>query len=126
MATSFFGGDFFGSMFFQASTPQEEEPILHGGLPPKFVKTKVKKREDVEAVVREAFNKVLGINPPPEIVKEVIEEAEIAVRIKLPEYDLQAEQTIRIMIENIGRQLERYKAENDAEMDDEEALLMVI
>lgn len=98
--------------------------VTRGGIkPPKQV---IKKREDVEAVVLAAYEKVMGIAPSPEIVEEVMQEAAQEVRKIAPVVDYQAEQAVAAMLVNIEMQIARIKAAQDAEDDDEEALMMLL
>jgi hypothetical protein len=94
-----------------------------GGLPKK-VKTKVKKdqRDEVEAIVREAFDKMDGTYVAPEVVAEIQKEVKREIKqIDLAEHDYAIGQINALLLQARLR-LQEY----EAEIDDEESLLMLI
>jgi len=104
-------------------TPLVTEFVTTGGLPKK-VKTKVKKaqRDDVEAIVRDAFDKMDGTYVAPEIVAEIQKEVKREIKqIDLTEHDYAIGQINALLLQARLR-LQEY----EAEIDDEESLLMLI
>lgn len=93
-----------------------------GGGGVKSHKVKRSTIEETEKAVAEAFDKVLGIEVSPIIVEEVRKEVEREFKqIPLEDYDIAMAQ-VQSLIENVQK---RIKAMED-ELDDEEALLMLI
>lgn len=94
-----------------------------GGIDKK-VKTKVKKsqRDEVEAAVREAFDKMDGTYVPPKLVKEIQKETKREIKqIDLTQYDVAMAQVNALLLQ---AQLRIH--EYEAEIDDEESLLMLL
>jgi len=104
-------------------TPVVTEIVTTGGLPKK-VKTKVKKsqRDEVEAIVREAFDKMDGTYVEPEIIAEIQKDIKREIKqIDLSEHDYAIGQINALLLQARLR-LQEY----EAEIDDEESLLMLI
>ena len=104
-------------------TPVVTEIVSTGGLPKK-VKTKVKKsqRDEVEAIVREAFDKMDGTYVPPEVVAEIQQDVKREIKqIDLSEHDYAIGQ-INALLLQARMTLQEY----EANLDDEESLLMLI
>lgn len=104
-------------------TPVVTEYVTTGGLPKK-VKTKVKKsqRDEVEAIVREAFDKMDGTYVPPEVVAEIQQDVKREIKqIDLTEHDYAIGQ-INALLLQARITLQEY----EANLDDEESLLMLI
>jgi hypothetical protein len=105
------------------SHPVVTEFVTTGGLPKK-VKTKVKKsqRDEVEAIVREAFDKMDGTYVPPEVVAEIQQDVKREIKqIDLSEHDYAIGQ-INALLLQARMTLQEY----EANLDDEESLLMLI
>jgi len=94
-----------------------------GGISPKKVKTKVEKNqhEDIAAIVKREFDKLDGTYQPEvvEVVKQVIQPK--IKQIDLTEYQIAIAQVNAILLE-----AKIKAAEYEAELDDEEALLMLL
>jgi len=104
-------------------TPVVTEIITTGGIPKK-VKTKVKKnqRDEVEAVVREAFDKMDGTYVPPKVVAEIQKEVKKEIKqIDLGQYDVAMAQ-INALLLTAKLKIHEY----ESELDDENALLLII
>ena len=94
-----------------------------GGVSKK-VKTPIKKnqRADIEAAVREAFDKMDGTYVPPEIVAEIQKEVRQEVKkIDLGEYDVVMAQ-INALLLTAKLRIHEY----ESELDDENALLLIL
>ena len=97
--------------------------MVMGGLPPKKVKTKFKKDEhdDIAQIVRSEFDKLDQIYEPEviETVKEVV--LPQIKQIDYTEYNIAIAQINALLL-----QAKIQAAEYQAELDDEEALLMLL
>ena len=99
------------------------EIITRGGVTKK-VKTPIKKsqRAEIEAIVKEAFDKMDGTYVPPETVKAVQKQAKQVIKqIDLNEYNVAIAHVNEILL-----QAQLQLAEYEAELDDEESLLMLL
>jgi hypothetical protein len=95
-----------------------------GGLPPKKAKNRIKKsqREEIEAVVREAFDKMDGTYVPEPLVAEVQKEVKREIKkVDLGEYEYAMAQ-INALLLSAMLKIQEY----ESEMDDEESLLMLL
>jgi hypothetical protein len=104
------------------------EPLVHatmGGLPPKKVKTPIKKnqRDEIAEIVRLAFQE-LEPTVPANIVKaeQKVVKKEIA-KIDLADYDFAIAQINELLLQ---AKLRLQEHEMLAELEDEESLLMLI
>ena len=122
----------FGSFaeFAFAAIKDAVEPIIHatmGGLPPKKVKTVIKKnqRDEIAEIVRLAFEE-LEPTVPASIVKaeQKVVKKEIA-KIDLADYDFAIAQVNELLLQAKLR-LQEHEAAMLAEIEDEESLLMLI
>ena len=120
----------FGSFaeFAFAAIKDAVEPIIHatmGGLPPKKVKTVIKKnqRDEIAKIVRLAFDE-LEPTVPVNIVKaeQKVVKKEIA-KIDLADYDFAIAQVNELLLQ---AKLRLQQHEMLAELEDEESLLMLI
>jgi hypothetical protein len=120
----------FGSFaeFAFAAIKDAVEPIIHatmGGLPPKKVKTVIKKnqRDEIAEIVRLAFDE-LEPTVPANIVKaqQKVVKKEIA-KIDLADYDFAIAQVNELLLQ---AKLRLQQHEMLAELEDEESLLMLI
>jgi hypothetical protein len=120
----------FGSFaeFAFAAIKDAVEPLIHatmGGLPPKKVKTVIKKnqRDEVAEIVRLAFEE-LEPTVPANIVKaeQKVVKKEIA-KIDLADYDFAIVQINELLLQ---AKLRLQQHEMLAELEDEESLLMLI
>jgi hypothetical protein len=120
----------FGSFaeFAFAAIKDAVEPIIHatmGGLPPKKVKTVIKKnqRDEIAEIVRLAFDELEPI-VPANIVKaeQKVVKKEIA-KIDLADYDFAIAQINELLLQ---AKLRLQQHEMLAELEDEESLLMLI
>lgn len=120
----------FGSFaeFAFAAIKDAVEPIIHatmGGLPPKKVKTVIKKnqRDEIAEIVRLAFDE-LEPTVPVNIVKaeQKVVKKEIA-KIDLADYDFAIAQVNELLLQ---AKLRLQQHEMLAELEDEESLLMLI
>jgi hypothetical protein len=94
-----------------------------GGVTKK-VKTKVKKnqRDEVEAIVREAFDKMDGTYVPPSVVAEIQKEVKREIKqIDLAQYEAAMAQVNALLLQ-AQIQIHAY----ESELDDEESLLMLL
>jgi len=102
------------------------QPISHvttGGTSKK-VKTKVKKsqRDEVEAAVREAFDKMDGTYVPEAVVAEIKKEVKREIKqIDLAQYEAAMAQVNALLLQ-AQIQIHAY----ESELDDEESLLMLL
>jgi hypothetical protein len=121
----------FGSFaeFAFAAIKDAVEPLIHatmGGLPPKKVKTVIKKnqRDEIAEIVRLAFDE-LEPTVPANIVKaeQKVVKKEIA-KIDLADYDFAIAQVNELLLQAKLR-LQEHQAML-AELEDEESLLMLI
>jgi chromosome condensin MukBEF complex kleisin-like MukF subunit len=121
----------FGSFaeFAFAAIKDAVEPLIHattGGLPPKKVKTVIKKnqRDEIAEIVRQAFDE-LEPTVPANIVKaeQKVVKKEIA-KIDLADYDFAIAQVNELLLQAKLR-LQEHQAML-AELEDEESLLMLI
>jgi hypothetical protein len=99
------------------------EIVTRGGVTKK-VKTPVKKsqRAEIEAIVKEAFDKMDGTYVAPETVKAVQKQAKQVIKqIDLNEYNVAIARVNEILL-----QAQLQLAEYEAELDDEESLLMLL
>jgi len=95
-----------------------------GGLPPKKVKTPIKKnqRDEVEAAVREAFDKMDGTYVPEPVVAKIQKEVKREIKkIDLGEYQVAMAQ-INALLLSAKLKIQEY----ESEIDDEESLLMLL
>ena len=120
----------FGSFaeFAFAAIKDAVEPLIHatmGGLPPKKVKTVIKKnqRDEIAEIVRLAFDE-LEPTVPASIVKaeQKVVKKEIA-KIDLADYDFAIAQINELLLQ---AKLRLQEHEMLAELEDEESLLMLI
>lgn len=120
----------FGSFaeFAFAAIKDAVEPLVHatmGGLPPKKVKTPIKKnqRDEIAEIVRLAFQE-LEPTVPASIVKaeQKVVKKEIA-KIDLADYDFAIAQVNELLLQ---AKLRLQEHEMLAELEDEESLLMLI
>jgi hypothetical protein len=120
----------FGSFaeFAFAAIKDAVEPLVHatmGGLPPKKVKTPIKKnqRDEIAEIVRLAFQE-LEPTVPASIVKaeQKVVKKEIA-KIDLADYDFAIAQINELLLQ---AKLRLQEHEMLAELEDEESLLMLI
>lgn len=98
--------------------------VTHGGVEPKKAKTPIKKnqRADIEAAVREAFDKMDGTYVSPEVVAEIQKEVRQEVKkIDLGEYDVVMAQ-INALLLTAKLRIHEY----ESELDDENALLLIL
>jgi hypothetical protein len=121
----------FGSFaeFAFAAIKDAVEPLIHatmGGLPPKKVKTVIKKnqRDEIAEIIRLAFDE-LEPTVPASIVKaeQKVVKKEIA-KIDLADYDFAIAQVNELLLQAKLR-LQEHQAML-AELEDEESLLMLI
>lgn len=108
-----------------ATIPEAIQAVIHsmGGLPPKKVKTHLKKNEheDIAVIVKREFDKLDGTYQP-EIVEQVKEVFIPKInQIDLNEYDIAIKQITALLL-----QAKIRAAEYEAEIDDEHALLMLL
>ena len=99
------------------------ENVTRGGIPKK-VKTKIKKsqRDEVEAAVREAFDKMDGTYVPETIVAEIQQEVKQEIKkIDLAQYEYAMTQ-INALLLSAKLRIQEY----ESEIDDEESLLMLL
>lgn len=111
---------------YDVTTP-EVETVTTGGLPPKTVKTKIKKhqRDEIAAIVKEQFDKLDGTFVPEKVKEQQkIVKKEIA-KIDLTDYDFALSQVNELLLQ-AELSLQAYEAEMLAELEDEESLLMLI
>lgn len=103
------------------------EVITTGGLPPKKVKTVIKKnqRDEIAEIVRQAFEE-LEPKAPAQIIKaeQSVVKKEIA-KIDLADYDYAIAQVNELLLQAKLR-LQEHEAAMLAELEDEELLLMLI
>ena len=95
-----------------------------GGLPPKKVKTQIKKnqREEVEAAVREAFDKMDGTYVPEPVVAKIQKEVKREIKkIDLGEYQVAMAQ-INALLLSAKLKIQEY----ESEIDDEVSVLMLL
>jgi len=121
-----FGFGAFAELAF-AALKDAVEPIVHmtmGGLPPKKVKTKIKKnqRDEFEAAVREAFDKMDGTYVPETVVLEIQQEVKQEIKkIDLAEYEYAMTQVNELLL-SAKLKIQKY----ESEIDDENAILLLI
>jgi hypothetical protein len=99
------------------------ENVTRGGIPKK-VKTKIKKsqRDEVEAAVREAFDKMDGTYVPETVVAEIQQEVKQEIKkIDLAQYEYAMTQ-INALLLSAKLRIQEY----ESEIDDEESLLMLL
>lgn len=99
------------------------ENVTRGGIPKK-VKTKIKKsqRDEVEAAVREAFDKMDGTYVPEFMVAEIQKEVKREIQqIDLAQYESAMAQVNALLLQ-AQIQIHAY----ESELDDEESLLMLL
>jgi hypothetical protein len=104
-------------------TYQQLSHVTTGGTSKK-VKTKVKKsqRDEVEAVVREAFDKMDGTYVPESVVAEIQKEVKREIKqIDLAQYEAAMAQVNALLLQ-AQIQIHAY----ESELDDEESLLMLL
>lgn len=96
-----------------------------GGLPPKKVKTKIKKseRDDIEKIVREAFDKMDGTLVPEKVAEIKRQVANEVQYIDFTQYDIALAQT-QAIIAIAQASLADYIYE--LEQDEEEAILLLM
>lgn len=103
-------------------TPVVTEIITTGGIPKKKTPIKKSQREEVEAVVREAFDKMDGTYVPPKVVAEIQKEVKKEIKqIDLGQYDVAMAQ-INALLLTAKLKIHEY----ESEIDDEESLLMLL
>jgi len=97
--------------------------MVMGGLPPKKVKTKFKKNEhdDIAEIVKREFD-ILDGTYQPEVVEKVKDVVIPQIKqIDLNEYNIAIAQVNALLL-----QAKIQAAEYESELDDEEALLMLL
>jgi multidrug efflux pump subunit AcrB len=117
----------YGESQYDVTTP-EVEIVTTGGLPPKRVKSNIKKsqQDDIKAIVKEAFDKMDGTYVPKPVFTEIKKEIKQEIKkIDLAEYDVAVAQINRLLSQ-AELSLQAYEAEMLAELEDEESLLMLI
>jgi uncharacterized UBP type Zn finger protein len=98
--------------------------ITTGGLPPKKVKTKIKKnqRDEFESAVREAFDKMDGTYVPKTVVSEIQQEVKQEIKkIDLAEYEYAMAQVNELLL-SAKLKIQKY----ESEIDDENAILLLL
>lgn len=104
---------------------QAASDVSTGGLPPKKVKTKIKKseRDDIEKIVREAFDKMDGTWVPEKVAEIKRQVANEVQYIDFTQYDIALAQT-QAIIAIAQAKLADYLYE--LEQDEEEAILLLM
>ena len=95
-----------------------------GGLPPKKAKSQIKKnqRDEVEAIVRAAFDQMDEVNAPPEMVVQVQKTVKKEIKqIDLGQYD-DAIAQINALLLSAKLKIQEY----ESELEDEHALLLLL
>jgi len=97
--------------------------MVMGGLPPKKVKTKFKKNEhdDIAEIVKREFDKLENIYEP-----EAIEVAKTLILPQVKQVDYTQYSIAIAQVNALLLQAKIAAAEYQAELDDEEALLMLL
>jgi len=122
-----FGFGSFAELAF-AALKDAVQPVVQvittGGLPPKKVKTKIAKnqREEFEAAVREAFDKMDGTYVPPTVVAEIKQDVKQEIKkIDLAEYEYAMTQVNALLL-SAKLKIQEY----ESEIDDENAILLLL
>ena len=97
--------------------------MVMGGLPPKKVKTKFKKNEhdDIAEIVKREFDKL-----EQDYEQEVIKVVKQVIQPKIKQIDLTEYQIAIAQVNALLLEAKIKAAEYEAELDDEEALLMLL
>lgn len=100
--------------------------MVMGGLPPKKVKTKFKKNEhdDIAKIVKREFDKLEDSHEPEVIV--AVKENVLPQIAKIAEIDYENYEIALAQVNALLLQAKIAAAEYQAELDDEEALLMLL
>ncbi len=131
MATSFFGGSFFNGEFFNTAPVVVDVFGLgqgddHPGWDKKAWKKQKKKEEALEQTIVRAYQKLHGIEPTQTFVKKVAKEVKAEIQVTKEQFEdysgviawLQAQEAF---VNEYLRKLELQR-----EMDDEEAILLLM
>ena len=97
-----------------------------GGLPPKKVKTKFKKNEhdDIAEIVKREFDKLEKVYEPEVVV--AVKENVLPKITEITEIDYESYEIALAQVNTLLLQAKIKAAEYEAELDDEEAILMLL